>query len=110
MLGVIAQKGGTGKTTLSVHLAVQATLETGETLVAEAGTGTGKTYAYLVPALLSGRKVVISTGTRNLQDQLFLRDLPRLRDAVQVVGYPIGGEEVSITWPEAALRTLPEAA
>src|SRR5262249_28184382 len=45
-------------------------------LVAEAGTGTGKTYAYLVPALLSGGKVIVSTGTKNLQDQLFDRDIP----------------------------------
>jgi ATP-dependent DNA helicase DinG len=47
-------------------------------LVVEAGTGTGKTFAYLVPALLSGKRVVVSTGTRNLQDQLFHRDLPRV--------------------------------
>ncbi|MCM2336898.1 MAG: ATP-dependent DNA helicase, partial [Pseudomonas sp.] len=53
-------------------------------LLAEAGTGTGKTYAYLVPALLSGRKTIISTGTRALQDQLFHRDLPRVRDALGV--------------------------
>jgi ATP-dependent DNA helicase DinG len=51
-------------------------------LVAESGTGTGKTFAYLVPAILSGRKVLISTGTRNLQDQLFHRDLPMVRDAL----------------------------
>jgi ATP-dependent DNA helicase DinG len=62
--------------------AVAGALEQGEVLIAEAGTGTGKTFAYLVPALLSGQKVIISTGTRNLQDQLFLRDLPRLRDAM----------------------------
>lgn len=49
------------------------------TLICEAGTGTGKTFAYLVPALLSGRKVIVSTGTRNLQDQLFHRDLPKIR-------------------------------
>jgi ATP-dependent DNA helicase DinG len=61
---------------------VAATLERGGQLIAEAGTGTGKTFAYLVPALLSGLKVIISTGTRNLQDQLFLRDLPRLREAM----------------------------
>ncbi|PRH83572.1 helicase [Arenimonas caeni] len=52
------------------------------TLVAEAGTGTGKTYAYLVPALLSGQRVIISTGTRALQDQLYHRDLPRVRQAL----------------------------
>ena len=62
--------------------AVQATLETGETLVAEAGTGIGKTLAYLVPALLSGLKVIISTGTKTLQDQLFFRDLPLVREAL----------------------------
>ncbi len=53
-------------------------------LVAEAGTGTGKTFAYLVPALLSGGKVIVSTGTKNLQDQLFLRDLPTVRDVLNV--------------------------
>jgi ATP-dependent DNA helicase DinG len=56
----------------------------GGTLVAEAGTGTGKTFAYLVPALLSGGRVLISTGTRTLQDQLFHRDLPRVREALGV--------------------------
>jgi ATP-dependent DNA helicase DinG len=53
------------------------------TLIAEAGTGTGKTFAYLVPALLSGKRVIVSTGTKTLQDQLFHRDLPRVR---QVTG------------------------
>jgi ATP-dependent DNA helicase DinG len=53
-------------------------------LLAEAGTGTGKTFAYLVPALLSGQKTIISTGTRALQDQLYHRDLPRVRDALGV--------------------------
>ena len=52
-------------------------------LVCEAGTGTGKTFAYLVPALLSGNRVILSTGTRNLQDQLFHRDLPLVRDALR---------------------------
>jgi ATP-dependent DNA helicase DinG len=52
------------------------------TLLAEAGTGTGKTFAYLVPALLWGGKVIISTGTKNLQDQLFLRDIPIVRQAM----------------------------
>jgi len=54
------------------------------TLIAEAGTGTGKTYAYLVPALLSGHRTIISTGTRALQDQLYHRDLPRVREALGV--------------------------
>ncbi len=52
--------------------------------IAESGTGTGKTFAYLVPALLSGKKILISTGTRHLQDQLFHRDLPIIRDALAV--------------------------
>ncbi len=55
-----------------------------KTLVAEAGTGTGKTFAYLVPALLWGGKVIVSTGTKNLQDQLFLRDIPTVRKALNV--------------------------
>ena len=55
-----------------------------ETLVAEAGTGVGKTFAYLVPLLLSGRRALVSTATKNLQDQLFLRDLPRLREALRL--------------------------
>jgi ATP-dependent DNA helicase DinG len=53
-----------------------------KTLIAEAGTGTGKTFAYLVPALLWGGKVLVSTGTKNLQDQLFLRDIPTVRKAL----------------------------
>ncbi|WP_243405497.1 ATP-dependent DNA helicase [Solimicrobium silvestre] len=52
------------------------------TLIAEAGTGTGKTFAYLAPALLWGGKVIVSTGTKNLQDQLFLRDIPAIRLAL----------------------------
>jgi ATP-dependent DNA helicase DinG len=55
-----------------------------KTLVAEAGTGTGKTFAYLVPALLWGGKVIVSTGTKNLQDQLYLRDIPTVRKALNV--------------------------
>ncbi len=54
------------------------------TLVAEAGTGVGKTFAYLVPLLLSGRRALVSTATKSLQDQLFLRDLPRLKAALKV--------------------------
>ena len=54
-----------------------------EILIVEAGTGTGKTFAYLVPALLNGGKVIISTGTKNLQDQLFQKDLPMVREALK---------------------------
>ena len=62
--------------------AVASAIDDRATLIAEAGTGTGKTYAYLVPALLSGERVIISTGTRALQDQLYHRDLPRIRAAL----------------------------
>jgi len=62
--------------------AVEQALEDGTPLIVEAGTGVGKTFAYLVPALLSGKRVIISTGTRHLQDQLFHRDLPTVRSAL----------------------------
>ena len=64
-------------------LAVAEAIRDNAILVAEAGTGTGKTFAYLVPALLAGGKVIISTGTKNLQDQLFQKDLPKVRDALK---------------------------
>jgi ATP-dependent DNA helicase DinG len=66
------------------HMAarIDVALRAREVLLVEAGTGTGKTYAYLVPALLSGLRVLISTGTRTLQDQLFHRDLPLLAGAL----------------------------
>ncbi len=67
-------------------LAVARTIERGGALVVEAGTGVGKTFAYLVPALLSGERVLLSTATKNLQDQLFGRDLPRVADAL---GLPV---------------------
>jgi ATP-dependent DNA helicase DinG len=63
-------------------LAVAHTIERGGALVVEAGTGVGKTFAYLVPALLSGERVMVSTATKALQDQLFSRDLPRLTEAL----------------------------
>ncbi|MGA2188729.1 MAG: ATP-dependent DNA helicase [Steroidobacteraceae bacterium] len=66
--------------------AVGRALSHAEPLIVEAGTGTGKTFAYLVPALLSGRSVIISTGTRTLQDQLFRRDVPLL---AQALGMPV---------------------
>jgi len=65
-------------------LAIETAIQENKQLVAEAGTGTGKTFAYLVPALLSGGKVIVSTGTKTLQDQLFHRDLPAVRDALKV--------------------------
>jgi ATP-dependent DNA helicase DinG len=64
-------------------LAVAEAIRGNEILVVEAGPGTGKTFAYLVPALLAGGKVIISTGTKNLQDQLFQKDLPMVRDALK---------------------------
>ncbi|WP_410505592.1 ATP-dependent DNA helicase [Janthinobacterium sp.] len=63
--------------------AIAAAIDGQSTLIAEAGTGTGKTFAYLVPALLWGGKTIVSTGTKNLQDQLFLRDIPTVRAALQ---------------------------
>jgi ATP-dependent DNA helicase DinG len=62
--------------------AILAAIHHNRALVAEAGTGTGKTFAYLVPALVSGGKVIVSTGTKTLQDQLYGRDLPQVRDAL----------------------------
>lgn len=62
--------------------AVEAALEAGGTLIVEAGTGTGKTFAYLIPALRAGARIMISTGTRHLQDQLFHQDLPVVRRAL----------------------------
>jgi ATP-dependent DNA helicase DinG len=67
-------------------LAVADAMAERSVLVAEAGTGVGKTYAYLVPALLSGERVLLSTATKTLQDQLFARDLPRL---TQALGLPL---------------------
>lgn len=67
-------------------LAVARTIEEGGVLVVEAGTGVGKTFSYLVPSLLSGDRVLLSTATKTLQDQLFGRDLPRL---VQALGLPV---------------------
>ena len=71
---------------LQMAQAVEETLAAGGSLVVEAGTGIGKTLAYLVPALLSGERVIISTGTKNLQDQLYFRDLPMV---VETLGLSI---------------------
>jgi ATP-dependent DNA helicase DinG len=63
--------------------AIATAIDGQKVLMAEAGTGTGKTFAYLVPALLWGGKTIVSTGTKNLQDQLFLRDIPTIRQALK---------------------------
>ena len=69
---------------IAMASSVSKALAGGKVLVAEAGTGTGKTFAYLVPALLSGQKIIVSTGTKNLQDQLFHKDLPLVKKALGV--------------------------
>ena len=69
---------------LAMAEAIARAIEGRGQLLAEAGTGTGKTFAYLVPALLSGGKLIISTGTKTLQDQLFRRDLPLVRNALRL--------------------------
>jgi ATP-dependent DNA helicase DinG len=69
---------------LEMAEAVATVLTRGGVLLAEAGTGTGKTLAYLVPAILSRKRVLVSTGTKNLQEQIFFKDLPVLRDALGV--------------------------
>jgi ATP-dependent DNA helicase DinG len=69
---------------LRMALGVAEAIEGRSALVAEAGTGVGKTFAYLVPTLLSGARALVSTATKSLQDQLFLRDIPRLREALKL--------------------------
>ena len=69
---------------LEMAAAVARVLERGGVLLAEAGTGTGKTLAYLVPAILKRERVLISTGTKNLQEQIFFKDIPALREALRV--------------------------
>jgi ATP-dependent DNA helicase DinG len=64
--------------------AVATVVEDGGTLLAQAGTGTGKTLAYLIPAILSRQRVLVSTGTKNLQEQIFFKDLPALREALGI--------------------------
>lgn len=69
---------------LEMALAVEEAIKSKGQLIAEAGTGTGKTFAYLVPAIMGGGKTILSTGTKTLQDQLFHRDLPLVRDVLKV--------------------------
>ena len=77
--------------------AVEQAIENRAVLIAEAGTGTGKTFAYLAPALSKGGKVIISTGTKTLQDQLFSRDIPMVRNALQAPGHGGAAERAART-------------
>ena len=67
---------------LALSDAISSAIQQSDVLVAEAGTGIGKTFAYLVPAILSNKKVIISTGTKHLQDQLFHTDIPKVLKAL----------------------------
>ncbi|MCK5889985.1 MAG: ATP-dependent DNA helicase [Methylococcales bacterium] len=69
---------------LEMAKAIEASIQSKENLITEAGTGTGKTFAYLAPAIFSGKRTLISTGTKNLQDQLFKKDLPLVRKAINM--------------------------
>ena len=64
--------------------AIARALQEGGSLIVEAGPGTGKTFAYLVPAICSNHRVVVSTGTKNLQEQIFFKDIPLLREMLPV--------------------------
>ncbi len=75
---------------LAMAEAVEETLSSKGHLIVEAGTGTGKTLAYLAPAILSGRRIVVSTGTKNLQEQLYFKDVPLLREVL--------GEELRVSY------------
>src|SRR5215470_9930926 len=79
---------------LQMAQAVEEALEQKRHLIVEAGTGTGKTLAYLVPVIRSGKRVVISTGTKNLQEQLFYKDIPFLEQAL----YPDGSRRLSVCY------------
>ncbi len=74
------------KAQTDMAVAVETTIKQKAPLIVEAGTGTGKTFAYLAPALLSGKKTIVSTGTKNLQEQLFHRDLPLIKKALKSSG------------------------
>ena len=93
MAGVFSRDGALARTLLGFEprqsqlemaKAVAGVFERGGTLLAEAGTGTGKTLAYLAPAILSGERTLISTGTKNLQEQIYFKDIPALREALGV--------------------------
>jgi ATP-dependent DNA helicase DinG len=82
---------------LQMAQAVEHALEEKRHLIVEAGTGTGKTLAYLVPAIRSGKRVIISTGTKNLQEQLFYKDVPFLEQAL-ANGLPASGSRLSVCY------------
>ncbi len=85
--GVFAKKLENFKTReVQIQLAdkIAQTIQENGTLIAEAGTGTGKTFAYLVPAILKNKKTIVSTGTKNLQEQLFYRDLPKVLEIMEL--------------------------
>src|SRR5215469_17381799 len=69
--------------------AVARSLDSEKALFVEAGTGTGKTLAYLIPAILSGKKVIVSTATRALQEQIFEKDLPLVAQVLEPAGYQV---------------------
>jgi ATP-dependent DNA helicase DinG len=85
---------------VAMAAAVWKALQEGGSLIVEAGPGTGKTFAYLIPAIYSGQRVVISTGTKNLQEQIFFKDIPLLREMLPVkftVAY-MKGRENYLCW------------
>ena len=82
---------------LQMAQAVEQALDQKRHLIVEAGTGTGKTLAYLVPVIRSGKRVIISTGTKNLQEQLFYKDLPFLEQAL-ASGIPDAGSRLSVCY------------
>jgi len=79
---------------LQMAQAVEQALEERRHLIVEAGTGTGKTLAYLMPVIRSGKRVIISTGTKNLQEQLFHKDVPLLERAL----FPEGNRKLSVCY------------
>jgi ATP-dependent DNA helicase DinG len=94
---------------LAMAEAVERAFETERHLFVEAGTGTGKTLAYLIPAVLSGRKVVISTATRALQDQIFSKDLPLVGEALAAHGVSVNAALMKGLSNYVCLRRLGEA-
>ena len=84
--------------------AIEQALEEKRHLIVEAGTGTGKTLAYLVPVIRSGKRVIISTGTKNLQEQLFFKDVPFLEQALY--GDSASGSHLSVCYMKHVIERL----